>query len=259
MPYADSEGLRIHYRVEGEGQPLMIHHGFGVGLESVYDVVSLVETLRTDYQLILIDARGHGASDKPHDPDAYGMELRVADVVAVLDELQISKTHFCGYSMGGTVGFGIAKYAPERLLSLIIGGEGAHEAASEEPSSWSEKAIELLKQGMETFVSAAGELFGGTSPEFEAKLMNNDAQAFIAQLSPRDEPNIVDILPTIAVPCLVFAGEKDDVHASAKRASELIPDATFVSLPGLDHVGAGYRGDLILPYITKFLATVGEG
>jgi pimeloyl-ACP methyl ester carboxylesterase len=59
-----------------------------------------VEALRPDYQLILVDARGHGASDKPHEPAAYALSLRVSDIVAVLDALHLSTAHFWGYSMG---------------------------------------------------------------------------------------------------------------------------------------------------------------
>jgi len=61
--------------------------------------------LKDDYQLILIDARGHGASDKPHDPEAYRTETMVADVVSVLNDLNIEKAHFLGYSMGGQIGW----------------------------------------------------------------------------------------------------------------------------------------------------------
>ena len=122
MPYADNGSVRIYYQVEGEGPALVLQHGF---TESVVDwsEAGYVEALRPDYRLILIDARGHGASDKPHDPDAYVLNRRVADVVAVLDALDIAKALFWGYSMGGWIGFGIAKYAKERVRALVIGGQ----------------------------------------------------------------------------------------------------------------------------------------
>ena len=120
MPYADNDGVQIHYRVEGEGPPLVLQHGFSESVVDWYEA-GYVDALRSDYRLILIDARGHGASDKAHDPDAYELERRVADVVAVLDGLAIEKAVFWGYSMGGWIGFGTAKYSQERFRALVIG------------------------------------------------------------------------------------------------------------------------------------------
>ena len=98
----------------------MLQHGFTESVVDWYES-GYVERLRSDYRLILIDARGHGASDKPHDPDAYLLNRRVSDVVAVLDASDIAKALFWGYSIGGWIGFGIAKYAAERVHALVIG------------------------------------------------------------------------------------------------------------------------------------------
>jgi len=70
MPYADNQGIRIHYQVEGKGPPLMLQHGFTSNLKS-WRQFGYVDALKHHYQLILLDARGHGASDKPHDPAAF--------------------------------------------------------------------------------------------------------------------------------------------------------------------------------------------
>jgi pimeloyl-ACP methyl ester carboxylesterase len=120
MPYATHQGVRIHYQVEGAGPPLVLLHGFNGNLERWYES-GYVEPLQHDYHLILIDARGHGASDKPHERTAYAWPIPVADVVAVLDHLQIPQAHVLGYSMGGEVCFGLAKYAPTRVISLTLG------------------------------------------------------------------------------------------------------------------------------------------
>ena len=100
MPYATHQSVRIHYQVEGAGPPLVLLHGFNSRLERWYES-GYVESLRHDYHLILLDARGHGASDKPHERAAYAWPIPVADVLAVLDHLQIPQAHVLGYSMGG--------------------------------------------------------------------------------------------------------------------------------------------------------------
>ncbi len=115
MPYVKNQGVRIHYEVEGQGCPLVLHHG-SFGSLNDWRESGYVEALRPNYRLILIDARGHGASTKPHDPDAYRMELRVSDIVAVLDDLGVATAHFMGWSLGGYVGYGIAKFAPAAVL-----------------------------------------------------------------------------------------------------------------------------------------------
>ena len=82
MPYTDNQRVRIHYRIEGEGPSLVLQHGFLQSIEDWYEC-GYVDALKRDYRLVLVDARGHGSSDKPHDPDAYPLDNRVADVVAV--------------------------------------------------------------------------------------------------------------------------------------------------------------------------------
>src|SRR5205085_3116511 len=121
MAYANHNGVRIYYRVIGQGPPLVLQHGFTQTLKRWY-LCGYVEMLRQHYRLVLIDPRGHGGSDKPHDPSDYVLSLRVADVLAVLDDLNIQKTIFWGYSTGGRVAFGLARAAPERVSALIIGG-----------------------------------------------------------------------------------------------------------------------------------------
>ena len=121
MPFATNQGVRIHYRVEGEGPALVLQHGITWNMEG-WARYGYVDALRPHYRLILVDARGHGGSDKPHEASAYELSLHVGDIVAVLDALDIPVAHFWGYSMGGWFGFGFAKYAPERARGLIIGG-----------------------------------------------------------------------------------------------------------------------------------------
>ncbi|MDP2968607.1 MAG: alpha/beta hydrolase, partial [Deltaproteobacteria bacterium] len=121
MTYVDNRGVKIHYEVEGKGQPILQYHGAFQRVESWTDS-GFVDAFKGSYKLIMMDVRGHGLSDKPHKPEAYRMKLLVSDAVAVLDDLSYDKAHFLGFSSGGYVGFGIMRYAPHRFNSLIIGG-----------------------------------------------------------------------------------------------------------------------------------------
>ena len=84
-----------------------------------------VDALADSYRLVLIDARGHGGSGAPHDIDSYRIDRQVDDVIAVLDELSISRTAFWGASMSGIIGLNLLARHPERLTGLIAGGAHA--------------------------------------------------------------------------------------------------------------------------------------
>ena len=99
MPYATSEGLRIYYEIAGAGPPLLLHHGL-TGSWRDWEEFGFLAGLQDDYQLIMLDARGNGASDKPHDPTAYGFEPGGADVVAVLADLGIGRPNQSGNPAG---------------------------------------------------------------------------------------------------------------------------------------------------------------
>lgn len=194
----------------------------------------------------MLDVRGRGASDKPHQVDAYSLELLVEDIVLILDDLALKKTHYLGYSMGGWIGFGMAKYAPNRLSSLIIGG--AHPYASKKGHlrrrySQPREAWETQIKGMEAPAS------------FKARVLRNDLPSLRA--AAQDRADLSDVLPTISVPCLIYAGEADEpVYPQAKQCASQINNATFLSLPRLDHGDAYLQSELILPHIANFLTSI---
>ena len=250
MPYVTNQGVRIHYQVEGEGPPLVLQHGFSNSLEGWYDT-GYVHALQHDFQLILIDARGHGASDKPHDPEAYALQWRAGDIVTILDQLHIAKAHFFGYSMGGWIGFGLAQYTPERFHALIIGGSHPYARSMNHQRQALRKGIE---QGREAFAADIEVLYGPLTPQRKARALANDLEALLAVA--QDRSSLEAMLPTMFMPCLLFAGEADPVYPAVRECVKQMPNVTFFSLPDLGHVEAMARSDLVLPHITKFLATV---
>ena len=259
MPYAHNQGVRIYYEVEGEGPPLVLMYGLLNNVD-MWRQFGFVEPLRNDYRLILIDARGHGASDKPHDPEAYALPLLAADVVAVLDDLDVSKARYLGFSLGGYIGYGIARYAPERLHSLIIGGASLPWKRDPEMATGGLERYKL-REGMEAYLEAV-ELLAGTwwTPQTEAIWRTNDLEALTAMLLAEEgivSHGFEDVAPALTLPCLFYVSEEADDPAW-RQCIEEMPNGTFVSLPGLGHVDAGFRGDLVVPHVRKFLAGVGE-
>ena len=256
MPYVDNNGIRIHYHVKGEGPPLVLVAGPTSTVDTWYDL-GYGQELEEDYRLILLDVRGNGKSDKPHDPKEYDMRLRVGDVLAILDDLGIDRTHYFGASMGGRIGWGMAKYAPEWVHSLIIGAMspyGPDEAAKDRLR----RDAEILRQGPEAALAEAEAVYGVLIPEHRARILAADCEAMWAnRVASVDWQGVADILPTMTMPCLVFAGEADDNWAAGvAEGVKHMPNVTYVSLPGLNHVESITRIDLVLPHVTKFLTTV---
>jgi len=255
MPYVNNQGVRIHYEVEGNGPPLLLLHGGLSNLTVWYDL-GYVESLKNDYRLILSDLRGYGASDKPHDPEAYELKSLVDDIVVVLDDLNISKTHFFGSSLSGRIGFGAAKYAPERFYSFIIGGAHPYLLDQNELDA----DLKLFKKGMNALIAAMEQALGSKmTPERKARIAANDLEAIIALFSASHwRLSLEDVLPTMTMPCLIFAGEADPLYSGARECAKNMPNATFVSLPGLGHLEVLSQRQLLLPHITKFLAKVSQ-
>lgn len=249
MPHADNQGVRIHYRVEGEGPPLVLQHGMVQSIEDWYEFGYVEALSAAGFRPILIDARGYGQSDKPHDPAAYGLDLLVADITAVLDALDLAKAHFWGFSMGGWIGFGMARYAVERVDRLVVGSSHPYARNQERVREFYNAHLD---DSADDFVAAIEGWFGvQVSPARKVRLGNLDRHALLAWSQDRAE--LSDMLSNMRMPCCLYAGEADPLCEPAKRASALIPGALFFALPGLGHAGAFRSSDQVLPRVIAFL------
>jgi pimeloyl-ACP methyl ester carboxylesterase len=195
-----------------------------------------------------MDGRGHGASDKPTDPESYALDLRVADVLAVMDDLQIERADYLGYSMGGWIGLGVASSVPERIGSLVVGG--AHPYGQN--LAFFRQA---MRQGIEPWVAMAEKTAGPklTAADRE-RLRANDVRALQACIA-RDRPDISDRLSALTMPCLLFAGSADGVRDKAERCARELPRGTFYLVPGMNHFELAFHIDVMVPAIRSFLET----
>lgn len=121
--FLDSGGVKIRYTIEGEGEPVILLHGFAVNQDFQWRLPQILPRLAKHYRVIAVDHRGHGRSDKPHDPLAYG-ERMVEDVVRLMDHLKIEKAHVVGYSMGAFITAKLITAHPARFQSAVLGGAG---------------------------------------------------------------------------------------------------------------------------------------
>jgi pimeloyl-ACP methyl ester carboxylesterase len=254
MPRVDNKGISIHYRVEGNGAPLVLGHGITDSSEVFYER-GYVAALKPKYRLVLIDARGHGQSDKPHDPQSYTPEKCASDIVAVLDDLGMKTAAYWGYSMGGRIGFALAQQALDRVACFVVGGAsaGTERAYPSEPGN-EDPLMTAFRGGPDAIIKVWGEEW--VTPPLRERLLANDTAAMIACLQGLrlNTKGFSDVVGTIAVPTLIYAGSADPIHNPARQTASEIPGAQFVSLPGLNHPAALCRSGLVLPHVESFLA-----
>jgi pimeloyl-ACP methyl ester carboxylesterase len=125
--FTASDGTKIHYfELAGKGTPVILIHGYTANAEGKWIKPNIAQTLAKNHRVIAIDARGHGKSDKPHDPTKYGPRM-ATDVIELMDHLTIAKAHIHGYSMGGSILTQILARHHDRVISAIYGGSGPQE------------------------------------------------------------------------------------------------------------------------------------
>ena len=262
MPYATNgqDGTRVYFEDEaGGGTPVVLHDGFGDSVEDLREWKIAQALPAAEFRLIYVDHRGHGRSDKPHDPDAYEIRLRTADAVAVLDQLRIERAHFIGRSWGGRLCFGIGEHAAGRVRSLVIGGN--------QPYAWPDTRLgrligAALAEGaeagsMEPLVRAFEEFWEIQFPDVQRRrLLANDPVALqAAWTAAQREGAISDELGRWRIPCLIFIGAADtDFIPGARRAAEEIPGAELIVLEKADHYSAHMNeDDLVLDAVFRGL------
>ena len=265
MPYADNNGVKIFYKEEGEGPPIILQHGLAGSHLDWIRGADYFGALRDKYHLIALDARGRGKSDKLYSPEEHSMEHMVDDVTAVLDDVSLEKAHFWGYSMGGRVGLAAGVYAPDRFSSFIIGGAGLSERDSEDTIEICQnfrreyvKRVPIYDQGIDAARAYLKETMDeDTDPYMIDRWLNADPRALIAFCSYQENIGLADILPNLSHPCLLYVGDKDtERYSRVIECAEIMQNAVFVSLSGLDHGGAFRRKDIVLPHVLKFLETL---
>jgi 2-succinyl-6-hydroxy-2,4-cyclohexadiene-1-carboxylate synthase len=244
------DALRLHVRVEGEGDPLLLVHGFtGSSLSWGED---LRDGLAQAHRVVAVDLLGHGESDVSGDPERYRVSELLKDLEEVLDALAIQSARWLGYSMGGRLALAGTVSLPHRVSSLIL--ESASPGLETEKERVARRRADealaegILRGGMEAFVdhwmglplfATQGKLPSHIREQTRERKLKNDPQALAACLRGMGtgaQPPFWDRLDGITVPTLLLAGEEDQKFTQiAERMGSAIPRATMRFIPRAGH------------------------
>ena len=241
-----SDGLKLAYRVEGQGHPVLLIHGFGSTHAVNWVDTGWVKALvREGYRVIMYDGRGHGQSDKPYDEDAYSLSLMAEDAVALLDHLGEPGADVIGYSMGAMVALVMAMNHAERVDRVVAAGVGKNLLIREREADTVADA--LLADSLKSVDTRMGRMFRAFADQ-----NRQDRKALAACWRAVRQPFPAEGLAHISRPVMVVAGGDDDQAGAPEPLAARIPGAVSSIVPGCDHmkaVGAKGTKDAVLGFL----------
>ena len=233
----DSSGVSIRYVVAGDGEPVILLHGFIFSIGPAWIDGGLFDELSRTNRVVAMDLRGHGASGKPRDAKLYGLEM-VGDVLRLMDHLSFDQAHLVGYSLGGTLACKLLEIAPDRLRSAVLGGAGWIRKGDGAYRGWTPLAemLERVRPG-ETLSSHFWPNPAARPPrEIQDLVDGNDPAALAALARGMLEVTVTEAaLKSNSVRTLAICGEHDPIKATVLAMQEAVADFSVQVVPGLDH------------------------
>ena len=235
--FSSWDGVEIAYQEWGEETgltPVVLHHGFVANAEANWVATGVVDALlAAKRKVIAPDARGHGHSEKPHDPGRYGEQRMAKDLAVLLDTIDAGQVDLVGYSMGAVVSLLFAS-GDERVRRLVVGGVGSGvvECGGVDRRAVSnESIIEALRADDPASIE---------SPEAAAfrtlaDALGADREALVAQASSIHRGGVA--LDRISAPTLILAGENDPLAVRPEVLADAIPNGVLQTLAG-NHIEA---------------------
>jgi pimeloyl-ACP methyl ester carboxylesterase len=256
MSVVQNGDVTIHFEVEGTGPPLVLHTGAGGDLR-IWRNAGYPAGLK-GFRLILMDQRGRGQSSRPNRAEDHAMSEYVDDIRKVLDAVGEESTGFWGYSNGALVGLAFGAAFPRRLRALVGTGALPFLDLTELPPIPDEQTFiaervasggvradvdRFMKEEHDRFPDAIDRNVRQTDP-FMGALRGIAWRAWHGPKS---------ILPSISMPVLIIAGEKETADGTTQKAVDTLPNGRLSTVPGVGHLGVFYRSDLALPIALPFL------
>ncbi|HZK99885.1 MAG TPA: alpha/beta hydrolase [Caulobacteraceae bacterium] len=233
-----SGGLRLAYddiRPAGKlsGTVLLVH-GFATNRAENWKRLGWYAAFeRRGYRVVAPDLRGHGMSDKPHDPAAYRRAEMSGDILSLMDHLRLGRIELMGYSLGAHLAMAAAIEEPGRIANLILGGVGGRLFGQETlpPSTMT------LSQAMR-----AEDVAAITDPILRGFRQFADNQGedrlALAACGEGGGGEAVAEVSGLTMPVVVIAGDRDQIAGNPQILADTIPGARAITLPACDHFSA---------------------
>ncbi|OJW15299.1 alpha/beta hydrolase [Mucilaginibacter sp. 44-25] len=224
--FTDADGVKIYYEVQGEGSPVILVHGFTNNSQSWKKGSLYPALLKAGYQVIILDQRGNGRSDKPHTDAAYRYDAEAKDIMGLATALGLKQYAIVGYSRGSIITSRVM-VLDKRVRKAVMGGMGA---AYTNPQ-WPRR------------VHAYRALMGDTTlhdvDEMMAWIHKNNFDNISLMLQQKHQPSTSPAeLARVKIPVLLIDGNLDQTNGDVHELQRLIPGSVYTETPG-DHNSAG--------------------
>jgi pimeloyl-ACP methyl ester carboxylesterase len=224
--------VEIAYLDEGEGEPIVLVHGFASTKNVNWVYPTWVSELRKNgRRVIALDNRGHGDSGKLYDSEAYHIPTMAGDVSALMDHLDIERADVMGYSMGARMTAWLALSQPQRLRSAILGGIGMGLIEGGGPGENVASALEA--SSLDDVTDPVGRTFRAFADQ-----TRSDRRALAACLRGSRRLMTEEEAAGIEVPVLIAVGSADEIAGSAAALGKVIPGSQVLDIPNRDHMRA---------------------
>ena len=232
MPSFHNGAVEIAYLDEGDGEPIILVHGFASSRNVNWVYPAWVAELKNNgRRVIAFDNRGHGESGKLYDAADYEIGVMAGDISALMDHLEIARADVMGYSLGSRMTAELAQRQPQRLRSAILGGIGM--ALIEGGGPGENVAVALETPSLEDVTDPVGRTFRAFADQ-----TRSDRRALAACLRGSRRVMTAEQAAGIRVPVLIAVGTTDEIAGSAHALSQIIPGAEVLDIPNRDHMRA---------------------
>ncbi len=232
MPSFRNGAVEIAYLDEGEGDPILLVHGFASTKNVNWVYPTWVSELKKNgRRVIAFDNRGHGDSAKLYDAGAYEIGTMAGDIGALMDHLEIERADVMGYSLGSRMTALLAQSQPQRLRSAIFGGIGIGLIEGGGPGENVAAALEAAS--LEDVTDPVGRTFRAFADQ-----TRSDRLALAACLRGSRRLMTREQAASITVPVLIAVGTADEIAGSADALGQIITGAQVLNIPNRDHMRA---------------------